>query len=93
MIIEDLASATDAPFRRLKDDLDAELRRKFGVEESCRGTSPARAFLADTPEFPPDLIERSTPGTLVCLGQALGKRGYLLRVADHATPSRATSMA
>ena len=32
-IMEDLASATDVPFRSLKDDLDVELRRKFGVEE------------------------------------------------------------
>ena len=31
-IMDDLASATDAPFEELKRDLDAELRRKFGVE-------------------------------------------------------------
>jgi peptidyl-dipeptidase A len=32
-IMEALTSATDAPFRKLKGDLDAGLRRKFGVEE------------------------------------------------------------
>jgi peptidyl-dipeptidase A len=32
-IMEDLASATDAPFRELKRDLDAGLKQKFGVEE------------------------------------------------------------
>jgi peptidyl-dipeptidase A len=32
-IMEDLASATDAPFGELKRALDAELKRKFGVDE------------------------------------------------------------
>jgi len=32
-IMEDLASATDAPFEELKRDVDAELKRRFGVEE------------------------------------------------------------
>ncbi len=32
-IMEGLASATDAPFEELKRDLDAELERKFGVDE------------------------------------------------------------
>jgi peptidyl-dipeptidase A len=32
-IMDDLASATDAPFEELKRGLDAELKRKFGVEE------------------------------------------------------------
>jgi peptidyl-dipeptidase A len=31
-IMADLESATDAPFRKLKEDLDARLERKFGVE-------------------------------------------------------------
>ena len=32
-IMDDLASATDAPFEELKRDLDADLRRKFEVED------------------------------------------------------------
>jgi peptidyl-dipeptidase A len=32
-IMEDLASATDAPFRELKRDLDTELKRKFGADK------------------------------------------------------------
>jgi peptidyl-dipeptidase A len=31
-IMSDLESATDAPFKKLKEDLDARLERKFGVE-------------------------------------------------------------
>src|SRR3712207_8430423 len=31
-IMSNLESATDAPFRKLKEDLDARLERKFGVE-------------------------------------------------------------
>ena len=32
-IMDELASATDAPFQRLKNGIDAKLRRKFGVDE------------------------------------------------------------
>jgi hypothetical protein len=79
---KDLASAPDAPFRILKGDLDAELRRKFGVEEvmpwhlsgAClpRGHArvPVRPHRAEHAWYarPPRPASRQTRLPLACSG-------------------------
>jgi peptidyl-dipeptidase A len=78
----DLDSATDAQFRKLKGDLDAELRRKFGVEEvmpwhlsgAClpRGHArvPVRPHRAEHAWYtrPPRPASRQTRQPLACSG-------------------------
>ena len=47
--MERLESATDAPFRALKKDLDASIREKFGVEKAMPWHLPD-PFFQEPPE-------------------------------------------